>query len=80
MIFQSWLKDINIHVEDWNLTEREAIQLVKDFTPERAHNEVEFYMGMITDDQQTFDGLVNHLKNAFQLGETLSELISDFYS
>ena len=76
LIFQSWLKDINIHVEDWNLTEREAIQLVKDFTAERARNEVEFYMGMITDDQQTFDGLVNHLKNAFQSGETISELIS----
>ena len=79
LIFQSWLKDINIHVEDRNLTEREAIQLVKDFTAGRAHNEVEFYMGMISDDQQTFDGLVNHLKNAFQWGETVSELISDFY-
>ena len=79
LIFQSWLKDINTHMEDWNLTEREAIQLVKDFTAERAHDEVEFYMGMITDDQQSFDGLVSHLKNAFQLGETVSELISDFY-
>ena len=79
LIFQSWLKDINIHIEDWNLTEREAIQLVKDFTAERAHDEVEFYMGMIEDDQQSFDGLVNHQKHAFQLGETMSELISDFY-
>ena len=79
LIFQSWLKDINIHVKDWNLTEREAIQLVKDFTAERAHNEVDFYMGMTVDDQQTFKGLVQHLKNAFQLGETVSELISDFY-
>ena len=79
LIFQLWLKDINIHVEDQNLTEREAIQLVKDFTAERARDEVEFYMGMIADDQQTFDGLVNHLKNAFQSGETISELISDFY-
>ena len=34
---------------------------------------------MIADDQQSFDGLVNHLKNAFQSGETMSELISDFY-
>ena len=62
------------------MTEREAIQLVKDFTAERACNEVEFYMGMITDDQQSFNGLVNHLKHAFQSGETVSELISDFYS
>ena len=36
-------------------------------------------LGMIVDDQQSFDGLVNHLKHAFQLGETVSELISDFY-
>ena len=36
-------------------------------------------MGMIVDDQQSFDGLVNHLKNAFQSGKTVSELISDFY-
>ena len=79
LIFQLWLKDINAHVEDWNLTEREAIQLVKDFTAERARNEVEFYMGMIADDPQSFDGLVKHLKNAFQSGETMSELISDFY-
>ena len=78
LIFQSWLKDINTHVEDQNLTEREAIQLVKDFTAERARNEVEFYMGMITDEQQSFDGLATHLKNAFQLGETVSELVSDF--
>ena len=79
LIFQLWLKDINAHIEDQNLTEREAIQLVKDFTAERAHDEVEFYMGMIADEQQSFDGLVNHLKNAFQLGETVSELISNFY-
>ena len=77
--FHSWLKDINIHVKDQNLTKREAIQLVKDFTAERTHSEVEFYMGMTSDDQQTFVGLVNHLKNAFQLGETVNELISDFY-
>ena len=80
LIFQSWLKDIRVHVEERNLSQREAIQLVKDFTAERAHNEVEFYMVMVADDQQTFEGLVQHLKNAFQSGETISELISDFYA
>ena len=80
LIFQSWLKDIRVHVEDRNLSEREAIQPVKDFTAERARNEVEFYMGMVADDQQTFEGLVQHLKNAFQSGETTSELIGDFYA
>ena len=34
---------------------------------------------MIMDDQQTFNGLVNHLKNDFQSGETVSELINNVY-
>ena len=80
LIFQSWLKDIRVHVEDRNLTQREAMQLIKDFTAECAHDGVEFYMGMFTDKQQTFEGLVQHLKNAFQSGKTTSELISDFYA
>ena len=80
VIFPLWLKDIKAHVEDQNLTERETIQLVKDFTTKCACDKVEFYMGMVVEDQRTFDILVNHLKSTFQLGETLSELISDFYS
>ena len=55
------------------------MQLIKDFTAECACDEVEFYMGMVVEDQQTFEGLVQHLKNAFQSGETISELITDFY-
>ena len=80
LIFQSWLKDIRVHVEDRNLSQREAMQLIKDFTAECAHDEVEFYMGMVADEQQTFEGLIQHLKNAFQSGETTSELISNFYA
>ena len=34
---------------------------------------------MVTDDQKPFDSLIQHLKNAFQSGETISKLISDFY-
>ena len=79
LIFQSWLKDIRVHVKDQNLTQREAMQLIKDFTAERALDEVEFYMGMVVEEQQTFEGLNQHLKNAFQSGKTISELISDFY-
>ena len=80
LIFQSWLKDVRVHVEERNLSQREAIQLVKDFTAERAQDEVEFYMGMVADDQQTFEGLIQHLKNAFQSGKTTSKLISNFYA
>ena len=62
------------------MMQREAMQLIKDFAAECAHNKVEFYMGMVVEEQQTFEGLVQHLKNAFQSGETISELISNFYS
>ena len=77
LIFQSWLNNIRDHVEDCNLSEREAMQLIKDFTAEDAHNEVEFYMGMVT---VTFEGLIQHPKNAFQSCETISKLIIDFNS
>ena len=79
LIFQSWLKDIQVHVEDRRLTQRQAIQVVKDFTAKRARDEVEFYMGMVAEEDQSFEGLIDHLCDAFQSGETLSELNSDFY-
>ena len=79
LIFQFCLKDIRVHVEDWNLTEREAIWLVKDFKAEHAHDQIEFYIGMVMEDKKTFEDLVQYLKNAFQSGETVSELITDFY-
>ena len=58
LIFQSWLKDIHVHVEDKRLTQREAIQLVEDFTAEHAQDEVEFYIGIITKEDQSFRGLI----------------------
>ena len=80
LVFQSWLKDIHIHVQDRRLIQREAIQLVKDFTMECAQDEVEFYMGMVMEEDQSFEGLVEHLQDAFQYGKTLSELFSNFYT
>ena len=67
LIFQSWLKDIRVHVEDQNLSEREAMQLIKDFAAEHACDQVEFYMGMVVEDQQTFEHLIQPLKNAFSV-------------
>ena len=55
------------------------MQLIQDFTAEHACNEVEFYMGMVMEEQQTFEGLIQYLKNAFQSGKTISKLTSDFY-
>ena len=36
-------------------------------------------MGMVDEEDQSFKGLTDHLHDAFQSGETRSELISNFY-
>ena len=41
------------------------MQLIKDFTAEHACDEVEFYMGMVTEEQQTFKGLHTTFKKCF---------------
>ena len=63
-IFQSWLKAICVHREDRWLTQREATQLV-DFTTEHAWDKVEFYVGMVPEEKQCFEGLIEHLQDAF---------------
>ena len=45
---------------------------------EHTKDEVEFYMGMVTEEEQSFKGLIDHLQDAFQSGKTMSELINDF--
>ena len=65
VIIQSWIKDTMVHVEDQNLSQRETIHLVKDFMAKHAQNKVEFYMGIIMEDEQVFEVLVQHLKCNF---------------
>ena len=79
LVFQSWLKDIHEHVQDQRLTQREAIQFMKDFTTEGGQDEVKFNMGIVTEEDQSFEELIDHLCNSFQSGKMLSELISNFY-
>ena len=56
------------------------MQLIKDFRAELACDEVQFCMGMVVEEQQTFEGFMQHLKNTFQSSKTISKLISNFYS
>ena len=78
LIFNSWLKDIDMCVKDCNLTEHETVQLVKDYIAEHAHGAVEFYLD--TNDQWSYSGLIEHLRTLFESGETFSSLLSDFYA
>ena len=80
LIFQSWLKDIRVYTIECRLSQQEAIQLVKDYTSEQARGEVEYYLGLTPEEEQSFQGLIDHLSLAFQSCETVSSLIADFYN
>ena len=58
----------------------EAIQLVKDYTSEQTRSKVEYYLGLTPKDEQSFQGLIDHLSLAFQSCEMVSSLIADFYN
>ena len=54
LIFNSWIKDIDKCVQDNNLTEHEAVLLVKDYMSEHACGAVKFYLD--TNDQWRYSG------------------------
>ena len=66
----------DVCVQDHNLTEHEAVQLVKDYTIEHACGAVEFYLD--TNDQWSYSGLIEHLRTLFESGEIFSSLLGDF--
>ena len=78
LVFNSWLKDIEMHVKERKLTNMEAIQLVKDYTAEGARGVVEFYLD--TNSTWKYHELIEHLRTSFKSGETFSSLVRDFYS
>ena len=44
LVFNSWLKDIEMCIKERKLSNMEAVQLVKDYTSEGARGAVEFYL------------------------------------
>ena len=54
LVFQSWLKDIQVYTIECCLSQQEAIQLVKDYTSEQARSEVEYYLGLTPKEEQSF--------------------------
>ena len=53
---------------------------MKDYTSEQARSEVEYYLGLTSEEEQSFQGLIDHLSLAFQSCKTVSSLIADFYN
>ena len=80
LVYQSWLKDIQVYVLEHCLSQQEVIQLVKDHTSEQAWLEVEYYLGLTPKSEQSFQRLIDHLSLTFQSCRTVSSLIADFYN
>ena len=80
LAYQSWLKDIQVYTLECHLSQWEAIQLVKDYTSEQARSEMEYYLGLTPEEEQSFQGLIDYLSLAFQSCKMVSSLIADFYN
>ena len=79
LTFRSWHTDIEAHIQDRELDNKAAIQLIKDMTLDSTRREVEFQLdlcGGIT----TYQDLLIHLSVAFQGGDEEANLLAEFYS
>ena len=79
LTFRSWRMDIITHIQDRELDNKAAIQLIKDMTQDNARREVEFQLdicGRII----TYQDLLKHLSVTFQGGNEEANLIAEFYS
>ena len=54
------------------------MQLVNNFTTDHARLEVKYNLGIYAEEEQSFQGLIDHHTAAFQSGETEKSLIGDF--
>ena len=80
LVFQSWLKDIQMYVLECHLSQWKGIQLVKGYTSEYAWLKIEYFLGLTSKRKQSFQGLIDHLHLTFQSCETVSSLLGDFYN
>ena len=75
----SWCTDILIHIQDCELDNKAAIQLIKDMILENACHEVEFQLDLCGG-IFTYQDLLKHLSITFQGGDDETNLLAEFYS
>ena len=78
LFFNSWVKDVRAVVLEWSMSNAESLQLVKDYTEGKAHQQVEFYI--VSTPNPSFEGLIDILKTSFQSGEDEATVKGEFYS
>ena len=78
LFFQSWAKDVQAIVIDRQMSDSEAMQLIKEHTEGVACRQVDNYFDF--SDNQTFSGLMKELSTAFESCQDEASLMADFYS
>ena len=79
LVFQSWQADILANIQDRELDNKVAIQLIKEQTLDNAHSEVEFQLDLCGGDIM-YQNLLRHLSITFQGGDDEANLLAEFYS
>ena len=78
LFFNSWVKDVRAVILEWSMSNTELLQLVKDYTEGKAHQQVAFYS--VSTPDPTFEGLIDNLRTFFQSGEDEATIKGEFYS
>ena len=78
LVFNSWLKDIEMCIQEWRLSNMEVVQLIKDYTSDNKRGSVEFYLD--TNSTWNYKSLIEHLQTSFEMVKSFSSLVGDFYS
>ena len=79
LIFWSWQVDILANIQDRELDNKAAIQLIKEQTLDNAHHKVEFQLDLCGS-EILYQNLLRHLSAAFQGGDDEANLLEEFYS
>ena len=75
LIFRSWRADILSHIQDRELDNKSAIQLIKEQTCREVEFQLDLCGGGIL-----YQDLLKHLNIAFQGGDDEANLLAEFYS
>ena len=71
--------DVLVNIQDWELDNKAAIQLIKEQTLDNAHHEVKFQLDLCGS-EISYQDLLWHLSIAFQGGDDQANLLAEFYS
>ena len=77
LFFQGWAKDVRAVVADCQLTDSEAIQLIKEYTEASAQKQVDSFLDLT--EYPTFETLMKELASVYSPPDDDASLMAEFY-